>query len=51
MYNSAQFINLSMGALGVYGETSSSLVKFLSELGMNNKEIDLALCKICSVCI
>ena len=51
MYNSAQFINLSMGALGVYGETSSSLVKFLSELGMNNKEIDFALCKICSVCI
>ena len=51
MYNSAQFINLSMGAPGVYGETSSSLVKFLSELGMNNKEIDLALCKICSVCI
>ena len=51
MYNSAQFINLSMGALGVYGETSSSLVKFLSELRMNNKEIDFALCKICSVCI
>ena len=51
LYNSAQFINLSMGALGVYGETSSSLVKFLSELGMNNKEIDFALCKICSVCI
>ena len=51
MYNSAQFINLSMGALGVYGETSTSLVRFLSDLGTNNKEIDFTLCKIYSVCI
>ena len=46
LYNCAQFINLSMGALGVYGETSTSLVRFLSDLGMNKKEIDFALCKI-----
>ena len=45
LYNSAQFINLSMGALGVYGETFTSLIRFLSDLGMNKKEIDLALCK------
>ena len=51
LYNCAQFINLFMGALGVYGETSTSLVRFLSDLGMNKKEIDFALCKICSVCI
>ena len=51
MYNSAQFINLSMGALGVYGETSTSLVRFLSDLGMNKKEIDFALCKIYNVYI
>ena len=49
LYNSAQFINLTMGALGVYGETSTSLVRFLSDLSMNKKEIDFALCKICSV--
>ena len=49
LYNSAQFINLSMGALRVYGETSTSLVRFLSDLDMNKKEIDFALCKICSV--
>ena len=51
LYNSAQFINLTMGALGVYGETSTSLVRFLSDLSMNKKKIDFALCKICSVCI
>ena len=51
LYNCAQFINLFMGALGVYGETSTSLVRFLSDLGMNKKEIDFVLCKICSVCI
>ena len=51
LYNSAQFIDLTMGALGVYGETSTSLVRFLSDLGMNKKEIDFVLCKICSVCI
>ena len=49
LHNSAQFINLSMGTLGVYGETSTSLVRVLNDLGMNKKEIDL--CKICSVCI
>ena len=51
LHNSAQFINLSMGALGVYCETSTSLVRFLSDLGMNKKEIDFALCKIYNVCI
>ena len=28
LYNSAQFVNLSVGALGVYGETSTSLIRF-----------------------
>ena len=51
LHNSAQFINLSMGALGAYGETSTSLVRLLIDLGMNKKEIDFALCKICSVYI
>ena len=51
LYNSAQFVNLSMGALGVYGETSISLTRFLSDLGMNKKEIDSPLCKIYNVCI
>ena len=51
LYNSAQFINLSMGTLGVYGETFTNLVKFLSDLGMNKKEIHFALCKIYNVCI
>ena len=40
LYNSAQFVNLSMGAAGVYGETFTSLIRFLSDLGMNKKEID-----------
>ena len=51
VYNSTQFVILSMGALGVYGETSTSVIKLLSDLGMNQKEIDFALCKICNICI
>ena len=51
LYNSAQFINLSMGALGIYAETSTSLIRFLSDLAMNKKEIDFALYKICNFCI
>ena len=51
MCNSAQFINLSMGASGVYAEISTSLIKSLSDLGMNKKEINLASYKICNVCI
>ena len=38
-----------MGALGVYGEMPTSLIRFLSDLGMNKKEIDFALCEICNV--
>ena len=51
LYNSAQFINLSMGALGIYAETSTSLIRFLSDLAMNKKEIDFALYKMCNLCI
>ena len=51
LYDSAQYVNLSMGALGVYGEISTSLIKFLNDLGMNMKEIDFSLCKLCNVCI
>ena len=49
LYNSAQFVNLSMGALGVYGETFTSLIRFLSDLGIKKKGIDFALYKICNV--
>ena len=38
-----------MGALGVYGEIPTSLIRILSDLGMNKKEIDFALCEICNV--
>ena len=40
LYNSTQFVNFSMGALGVYGKTFTSLIRFVSVLGMNKKEID-----------
>ena len=49
LYNSAQFINLSMGALGIYAETSTSLIRFLSDLAMNKKEI--LLCTKCVICV
>ena len=51
LYNSAQYVNLSVGALGIYGETFTSLIRFLSDLDMNKKEIDFALCKICNAVI
>ena len=51
LHNSTQFVKLSMGALGVCGEISTSLIRFLSDLGVDKKEIDFALCKICNVCI
>ena len=40
-----------MGALGVHGETSTSLIWFPNDIDMNKKEIDFALYKICNVCI
>ena len=49
LYNRAQFVNLSMGALGVYGETFTSLIRFLIDLGIKKKEIDFTLCKVCHV--
>ena len=36
--NSIQFVNLSVGALGVCNERPSSLIRFLSNLSMNKKE-------------
>ena len=51
LYNSVQLVNLSMVALGVYGETFTSLIRFLSDLDMNKNEIDFVLRKICNVCI
>ena len=51
LYNSAQFVNLSMRALGVYGKTVTSSLIFLSDLGMKKKEIDSPLGKIYNVCI
>ena len=40
-----------MGALGVHGETSISLIRFSNDIDMNKKEVDFALYKICNVCI
>ena len=40
-----------MGALGVHGETSTSLIRSSNDIYMNKKEIDFALYKICNVCI
>ena len=49
LYNSGKFIKLSLGSLGIYGETSTSLVRFLSDLGMNKKETSL--CAKYVVCV
>ena len=39
LYNKVQFVNLSMGASGIYGESCEDLVTMLRDLGINKKEI------------
>ena len=50
LYNRVQFVNLSMGALGIYGKTCEDLVIMLKDLNMIKKEIDFVLCKLCIIC-
>ena len=45
------FINLSMGALGIFGKSSSNYLSMLKQLGKTEKEIKFIMSKLCNVCI
>ena len=46
-----KFINLSMGAIGIYGDTCFNLKSVLKRLGLNENEISYLLRKLYNICI
>ena len=50
-YKKVKFINLSMGAIGIYGDTCLNLKSVLKRLGLNENEVNYLLRKLCSICI
>ena len=50
-YIKVKFINLSMGAIGIYGGTCFNLKSVLKHLGLNENEINYLLRKLCNICI
>ena len=50
-YKKVKFINLSMGAMGIYGDTCSNLKSVLKHLGLNENEVNYLLRKLCNICI
>ena len=50
-FEKVAYVNLSMGALGIYGKSCHNFKKNLVNLGQNASEIDYNLYKITNVCI
>ena len=50
-YKKVKFINLSMGAIGIYGDTCFNLKSLLKHLGLNENEVNYLLRKLCNICI
>ena len=50
-YKKVKFINLSMGAIGIYGDTCFNLTSVLKHLGLNDNEVNYLLRKLCNICI
>ena len=50
-YKKVKFINLSMGAIGIYGDTCFNLKSVLKHLGLNENEVNHLLRKLCNICI
>ena len=50
-YKKVKFINLSMGAIGIYGDTCFNLKSVLKHLGLNENEVNYLLRKLCNICI
>ena len=49
-YKKVKFINLSMGAIGIYGDTCFNLKSVLKHLGLNKNEVNYLLRKLCNIC-
>ena len=45
-YKKVKFINLSMGAIGIYGDTCFNLKSVLKHLGLNENEVNYLLRKL-----
>ena len=50
-YTKVKFINLSMGAIGIYGDTCFNLKSVLKHLGLKENEVNYLLRKLCNICI
>ena len=50
-YKKVKFINLSMGAIGIYGDTCFNLNSVLKHLGLSENEVNYLLRKLCNICI
>ena len=50
-YKKVKFINLSMGAIDIYGDTCFNLKSVLKHLGLNENEVNYLLRKLCNICI
>ena len=50
-YKKVKFINWSMGAIGIYGDTCFNLKSVLKHLGLNKNEANYLLRKLCNICI
>ena len=50
-YKKVKFINLLMGAIGIYGDTCFNLKSVLKHLGLNENEVNSLLRKLCNICI
>ena len=48
-YKKVKFINLSMGAIGIYGDTCFNLKSALKHLGLNENEVNYLLRKLCNI--
>ena len=50
-YKKVKFINLSMGSIGIYGDTCFNLKPVLKQLGLNENEVNYLLRKLSNICI
>ena len=50
-YKKVKFMNLSMGATGIYGDTCFNLKSVLKHLDLNENEVNYLLRKLCNICI
>ena len=50
-YSKVSFINLSLGALGIFSKQCTTFVPMLKDLNFNDKEIKFTIQKVMNICI